>query len=186
MSSTRQNGIVTITNDEAYDLAGHMARLADSANVVIPVVNQAAMLALTPYAGMIVARLDLPGVPTMTYTGTVWSLEPAVNITTFGTGWAATNAGTHQPRIRAIGNQVFMYGAVTASSGASVGNILTVPAAYQPPSASTRFIGMVATSNGQTGELALSAGVVTNVSGYGTLSGTPGMTVPMVASWWMD
>lgn len=58
MSSIRQNHMVTITNDENYDLAGHMARLADSANVVIPVANQTERDTLTAVNGMVVLRLD--------------------------------------------------------------------------------------------------------------------------------
>jgi hypothetical protein len=37
MSQVRPTKIVTITNDEIYDLATHQARLADSARVIIPV-----------------------------------------------------------------------------------------------------------------------------------------------------
>jgi len=58
MSQTRQNKIVTITNDEVYDLATHQARLADSANVVIPVANQAERDVLTTFNGMAAARAD--------------------------------------------------------------------------------------------------------------------------------
>lgn len=80
MSSTRQNGIVTITNDENYDLANHLARMADSANVVVQVVNNAALLALTPFAGMVAVQLD---------TGALWlytsgSWGPFVSTKPFG------------------------------------------------------------------------------------------------------
>jgi hypothetical protein len=58
MSQTRQNKMVCITNDEVYDLATHQARLADSANVVIPVANQAERDVLVPFSGMVAARAD--------------------------------------------------------------------------------------------------------------------------------
>jgi len=187
MPQTLQNGIQTPINADAYNLTADLATMGGKANVIITVANQAAMLALTsPYAGMTVARLDLPGVPTMTYNGTAWPPEPFVNISTYGANWAATNTTNHQPRIRMDGNQCFLYGAVTAASGASGGSILTVPTAYQPPTASTRFVGAVIASNGQYTELALSAGVLSSVAGYGNLSVSSGVIIPLVCSWWMD
>lgn len=41
MAQTRPTKIVTITNDEIYDLATHLARMADSVRAVIHVTNQA-------------------------------------------------------------------------------------------------------------------------------------------------
>jgi len=78
MSQTRYNRVVTITNDETYDLAGHMARMADSINPVIRVANQAerdGLAALAP-GGVLpipttVARADLLGALEV-WDGTRW------------------------------------------------------------------------------------------------------------------
>ena len=78
MSQTRYNKVVTITNDETYDLAGHMARMADSINPVIRVANQAereGLAALAP-GGVLpipttVARADLLGALEV-WDGTRW------------------------------------------------------------------------------------------------------------------
>lgn len=80
MSQTRFNKIVTITNDEVYDLASHMARMADSANVIIKVASAAerdALAALAP-GGVLptsttVMRTDLTGHPLEKWDGTKWN-----------------------------------------------------------------------------------------------------------------
>lgn len=73
MSQTRPNKIVTITNDEIYDLATHQARLADSANVVIKVSSAAERDALPKTPGMSVTRLDVLGQPVEIWDGSVWN-----------------------------------------------------------------------------------------------------------------
>jgi hypothetical protein len=70
LSQTRWNKTQTITNSDAYNLAGDEATQADTSNVVVPVASSTERDALTPpagkYAGMAVARTDLPGVPIQT------------------------------------------------------------------------------------------------------------------------
>lgn len=109
MSSTRQNGIITITNDENYDLAGHMARMADSTNVPTIVANQAARDALTAYLGMIVCRLDLGWVLEI-WNGTIWISNGMTNYT------AALQGSTTNPSLGS--------GTITATASVS-GKILT-------------------------------------------------------------
>lgn len=72
MGQTRQNKVVTITNDEIYDLANHLARLSDSIRVIIPVSTTAERDALVKYTGMMVQRLDIGGMPVEQWNGTVW------------------------------------------------------------------------------------------------------------------
>lgn len=72
MASTRENKIVTPTNDEAYDLAAHLARMADAANVLIKVSSQAERDALVNAVGKAVIRTDLNGLPIERNTGTGW------------------------------------------------------------------------------------------------------------------
>lgn len=107
MSQTRQNKIVTITNDEVYDLALHQARLADSANVVIRVSSAAERDALTKAAGLTVARLDIPGQPIEIWDGTAWVRQGAKVIPSassrLGSNLASTafTTGSLQPIIQA-------------------------------------------------------------------------------------
>jgi hypothetical protein len=80
MPQTRWNKGKTIVNSDAYNLAGDQATQSDTLNVVIPVASQAERDALVPpqgvYAGMAVARTDLPGVPIQTRDGSgVWSTQ---------------------------------------------------------------------------------------------------------------
>lgn len=72
MPQTLNNGITTPINADAYNLTGDLATMGNTSNVVIPVANQAARDALTPYAGMTVSRLDLTGAPLQVYDGTKW------------------------------------------------------------------------------------------------------------------
>jgi hypothetical protein len=58
MPQTLPNGIKTPINADAYNLTADLATMGNSANVIFPVVNQAARDALTPFAGMVVLRLD--------------------------------------------------------------------------------------------------------------------------------
>lgn len=74
MPTTRNNGIVVPINSDAYNPTADMATMADSANVVIGVANQAARDAIpSPVAGKTtVARADLGGVIEI-WNGTYWS-----------------------------------------------------------------------------------------------------------------
>lgn len=73
---TLDNGVEVFTNGDPYNLADDVASAFISANLVIPVADQAARDALPgPYAGMTVARLDLPGCPLETHDGTNWPIS---------------------------------------------------------------------------------------------------------------
>lgn len=110
-----------------------------------------------------------------------------VTLTTFGTGWAAT-AG-HAPRIRKIGSQVFLYGAVTLGSGGLYANILTIPAGYRLGGAYANwFVNAAVASNGSPHELFLS-GVDHRLSVPSTYRGTgmaSGDVLPLTGSWFVN
>lgn len=192
MSQTQPNGVVTITNDEVYDLSAHQARLAKSIKSVHACADLAARDGLAALYGG-----TLP-VPTLAYrqdldayeswNGTVWKRmsgeETSADIATFSTGYTALT-GAHKPRVRKIGNLVQLFGAVT-SSASSTANILTVPAAFQPPTAGTRFIGANIASTGTNVMLALQTGIVQVPAGYGTINVTTAQTIPVMGTWWMD
>jgi len=58
MPQTLPNGITSPINSDAYNLAADLATMGNSANVIIPVANQAARDALTAVNGMVVLRQD--------------------------------------------------------------------------------------------------------------------------------
>lgn len=72
MPQTLPNGIITPINADAYNLTADLATLGNAANVIIPVANQAARDALTPFAGMTVYRNDLSGNVTEVWDGGRW------------------------------------------------------------------------------------------------------------------
>lgn len=122
------------------------------------------------------------------WSGSTWIFLGATlaDITTFGTGYVGLT-GAHQPRVRRVGQQVFGYGAVQTTSGFTYGNILTVPPGFLPTSTDTRFIGCGVTSSGSVFELYMAAGVVQTAASYVTSAwSATGMTIPFVASWWLD
>jgi hypothetical protein len=93
MPQTRWNKGKTIVNSDAYNLAGDDATQSDTLNVIVPVASQAERDALAPpqgvYAGMAVARTDLPGVPVQTRDGSgVWSTQQTPKV------WANTNVAS--------------------------------------------------------------------------------------------
>lgn len=192
MSQTQPNGVITITNDEVYDLSTHQARLAKSIKSVHSVTDVTARDGLAALYGG-----TLPN-PTLAYradldcyeswNGTVWkrmsSEETTADIATFGTGWTAL-AGAHKPRVRKVGNLCQLFGGVLSSASATA-SILTVPAAFQPPTTSTRFIGTVISSIASNATLALSGGVVSIPAGYGAINVATVQNLPILGSWWMD
>jgi hypothetical protein len=141
----------------------------------------------TPFTGQYV---DDPALGLLRYNGSAWvgsGGESVADISSFGTGWAATNTTNHKPRVRRIGDQVFLYGAVTVSAGAVGATMLTVPAAFQPPSGTVRFIGSGTPSTGNTSSYQINSGVVGLAAGYGGSGGLAvGIVHPLYFSWWMD
>jgi len=146
MSQTRPNKIVTITNDEVYDLATHQARMADSTNVIVPVntLSERDGLAAQYPGGVLpnpyyVARKDLPGQPIETWDGDAWKrvTEESISWSSLG-AWTSPN-GIISRRwngskwvVTFIGHLVLStnspFGLTTAMS--SIGN--AVPSGWRP------------------------------------------------------
>lgn len=107
MPSTRWNKDIVPVNSDAYALTSDLAKLADKANVIVPVASAAERDGLTPpdgkYAGMAVTRTDVPGQPLEVYDGTNWDrhIAPVVkaNTQTVGSGMATDTflTGAQQP-----------------------------------------------------------------------------------------
>jgi len=189
--TTRWNKIKTPVNSDAWNLAADLASMADSTGATIPVASQAerdGLVSLAP-GGVLpipttVFRSDLGY--TETWDGTAWIPNGAsANIVTFGTGWSPFS-GTHQPRVVRQGKMVYLFGLVSSSSGASISNICTIPAAFQPPSGNTRFVGGVITSLGTTATLSLGVGVIAVPAGYGSINMSGNPSVPLLGQWVMD
>lgn len=118
-----------------------------------------------------------------------WSpRESLANVTAFGDGWEATPGAANTPRVRRVGNQVFLYGSVRRKrAGSDSGaNLLSIPAGFTPSTTATRAIGTTVLSNAQFSELFLSGAVVSSAAGYGSFSPAVGVAVPLACSWWLD
>lgn len=144
MSQTRPTKIVTITNDEVYDLATHQARLADSARVVIPIANLTERNGLAAVFGgtippqTVISRLDLACTLEI-WDGTTWQTQAMYSnwITTdanwiYGGGlYKTVTAG--KVFIQLIG---VMYrqagGSFTVSVGTDVQMGVYIPAGWRP------------------------------------------------------
>lgn len=91
MPQTQYNGVQTIANSDAYNLANDLAKLGQTINAIVPVTSDAQRNALAPpqgvFAGMTVARTDKPGVPLeiLDSTLTTWQTKIALKIITRGT-----------------------------------------------------------------------------------------------------
>jgi len=89
------------------------------------------------------------------------------DVVTFGTGWTALNTSNYKPRIRRQGNVCVLLGGVTAGTGATLGNILTIPDPLRPQDPSSRYVGAGITSNGQPSGYELVNGIMAIPTGYG-------------------
>lgn len=154
MASVRQNKTTTITNDENYDLATHMARLADSIILAIPVASQAERDALTKYNGLTVRRLDLTQYPYEIWDGTVWFRETIVTAgAPVSDGFWTITGGilktiTPTQTICTASLQMVRTGsAITINTTDSTLIIGMLPSGFRPP-ANASFVG---TSNTDTG-----------------------------------
>ena len=81
---TRWNKTISKAGADGWNLTTDDGRGFDSANVVVPVASQAERDGLTPpvtgkYAGMVVARTDIAGIPFEKYDGSAWIRQPIVD-----------------------------------------------------------------------------------------------------------
>lgn len=88
MPQTRQNLMTVPVNADAYNLTTDLASMADSANVPVRVSTTAARDALTKYTGLVVQRLDLPGIPEETWDGSAWQGISWVSYSPSFAGWS--------------------------------------------------------------------------------------------------
>ncbi|MDF2916000.1 MAG: hypothetical protein K0S70_217 [Microbacterium sp.] len=207
MPNVSPENVRTPAGSDAYALTTDLRLMGESIRSLVPVASTSArdaVVAAMVTAGrpvttanpIIVVRADAPAGAEVEIStdGTNWRTlgsDSGANVTSFGTGWSSTGSG-HVPRVRRDGNQVFLYGAVTLAAGGAFTNILTVPADYRPPTASTRFIGVspLDPAGGTPGIRVLTmgtGGVVSSPSSYGIPgSMNVGGVLPLIASWWMD
>jgi len=90
---TLQNGIKVFTNGDPYNLADDMETFGETANVIIPVNNQAQRDALTgKFIGMTVRRLDFRGTLEW-WDGSAWVSQRGVPYTPLWSGVADFGSG---------------------------------------------------------------------------------------------
>jgi hypothetical protein len=130
---------------------------------------------------------------TWLYTSSGWSnngtIATMANLTP-ATGWTA-GTGVNAPRLIREGNQVTLYGILGWTTGGSYSNMLTIPAAFLPPTlTASRFIG---TASQVTGTALISflaiitaAGVLANGAGSSGSLPASGTVYLTGLSWTMD
>jgi hypothetical protein len=77
----RWNKAKTQAGSDGWNLTTDIGTALDTANVIVPVATQAERDGLTPpstgkYAGMVVARTDIAGIPLEKYDGSAWIRQP--------------------------------------------------------------------------------------------------------------
>ena len=174
-----------------------------SVNDIVPVANvteRAQLLAglgWTPSATrpLVISRADAPDGARFEYTmdGSVWRAlggDARANISSgaFGAGWSAVSGAGNAPRVRRQGNMVFLFGSMSVGSGASMNDILTIPAGFTPDDASTTIIGTssILPNGGTAGTraLAISNGRILAPANYGVGSPAIGGVVPLGGCFW--
>ena len=122
------------------------------------------------------------------WSGSAWVIVSTVDtgwtpITTFGTGWSAT-AG-HQPRVRRVGDRVDLTGAVTRGSGASGGDLMTIPVGFRMTGAYTlNFLSASVSSGNKRVQPMLDAGHKIQLA-YGEVTAT-GEAIPLNGFWYVN
>lgn len=174
--------MVTITNDEVYDLATHLARMADSSNVAIPVASQAERDTLTLKEGLTVIRLDLGGLIEV-YASAAWKGAGSTAITALGSGWSAVAGTAHTPRLYRQGQLVLCVGGLSIGSSGNITNMCTIPTEFRPVTTGTMFIGSAVTSGGASYELVLQNGVMSIPSGYSSGTFSANNSFPITSMW---
>jgi hypothetical protein len=142
---------------------------------ILPVMTQSERDGLTPYAGMPISRLDLPGAPTQTYDGSAWWPQQLAPISP--TGWGCSGdidvyaSGAHK-RVTGTLHINRTAGAFTPSAGTytAIGGsgVQILPTAAISGSAASYYIPGVIVGGGSTVK-----GVVFVNGGNGSISFMP-------------
>jgi hypothetical protein len=109
------------------------------------------------------------------------------SITTFGAGFTGS-AAPNNPRILREGNKRTAFGEVTFGSGSAYSNMFTVPAADQPPTTSSRVIGMLGVYSGSGSMVVGRCTMIAGVVGVSVSTGSiPAGTAYLAGlTWYMD
>ena len=185
MPQTLANGIITPINSDAYNETADLATMGNSSNVVIPVANQAARDALTPYAGMTVSRLDLTGAPLQVYDGTKWQHQGRRVKTLFNNTGMTNQAGTASRLLADLGSASVPYDRIMTANA-----LLSVTPASIASGVSTIYIAVslmqsaVANAQGYTPISWTSPGAYI-LGGYATTGDilVPANTAPLARMW---
>lgn len=132
---TLYNGVEVFTNSDDYDLANDVAAAFRSANIVIPASFDVREALPNKYAGMTVARTDLPRCPLETYDGAKWSPSDVTwtNVPLAGAFDHWTTNGWSGMKYAVRNGWVILNGAVTrATAWAGDATCGVMPAALRP------------------------------------------------------
>ena len=114
-----------------------------------------------------------------------------VELTTFGTGWAAT--GGYKPWVRRVGNRVEIGGAITRTTTlGALSGLVQIPEGFRitNPNYPAKFVGTAVTSTGQGVTLFYNTGASHYLQVNNTYLTNPplgsGAVIPLSGSWFVD
>lgn len=195
---TRWNKTISKAGADGWNLTTDDGKGLDSANVIVPVATQAERDALTPptgrYAGMVVARTDVAGLPLEKWDGSAWIRQPITDtsaITNDGnwtiSGGLLRTVTTGLTQVTASFKMTRTASAITILTTDSTVIVGAIPSGFRPSWNSS----VVVTVNNDTGgryaepQLIVNTGgsiVARSTSGGGITIGT-GYTIFVSAVW---
>ena len=140
----RWNKAKTPAGSDGWNLTTDVGAALDSANVIVPVATQAERDGLTPpitgkYAGMVVARTDIAGIPLEVWDGAAWNRQPVVTtspITNDGnwviTGGLTRTVATGLTQVTAAFQMKRTAAAITILTTDSTVIIGAIPSGFRP------------------------------------------------------
>lgn len=141
----RWNKSKTPAGADGWNLTTDLGTALDTANVIVPVATQAERDGLTPpvtgkYAGMVVARTDIAGMPLEKWDGSAWIREPVVDtgeVTTDGfwtiSGGLTRTVLSGRKQVTATLQMTRTTGSITINTTDSTLIIGMLPAGFRPP-----------------------------------------------------
>jgi hypothetical protein len=140
----RWNKAKTPAGSDGWNLTPDIGTALDSANVIVPVATQTERDGLTPpitgkYAGMVVARTDIAGIPLEKWDGAAWIRQPIVDtspITNDGnwviTGGLTRTVATGLTQVTAAFQMKRTAAAITILTTDSTVIIGAIPSGFRP------------------------------------------------------
>jgi len=181
----RWNKTISKAGADGWNLTTDDGRGLDSANVIVPVATQAERDGLTPpttgkYAGMVVARTDVAGMPLEKWDGAAWNREPVLStspITNDGnwtiTGGLMRSVATGLTQVTAAFQMTRTAAAFTIATTDSTVIIGAIPTGFRPSVNSS----VVVTVNTDTGGRYAEPQLIVNTGGSIVARSTSGGSI---------